>query len=48
MDRTNFRLTLKFKDEEYQVRSAKLLTANANQVLDILSMYIQASGMSPF
>ncbi|KAH0838236.1 Septin-domain-containing protein [Lanmaoa asiatica] len=33
-------------DEEYQDRSAKLLTANANQVLDILSMYIQASGVT--
>lgn len=39
---------LKFKDEEYRDRSAKLLTANANQVLDLLSMYIQASGMSSF
>lgn len=39
------RLTLKFKDEEYRDRSTKLLTANAPQVLDLLSMYIQASGM---
>ena len=38
----------KFKDEEYRDRSAKLLTANGSQVLDLLSMYIQASGMSSF
>lgn len=43
--RMNSELTLKFKDEEYRERSAKLLTANSNQVLDLLSMYIQASGM---
>lgn len=41
-------LTLKLKDDEYRERSAKLLTANANQVLNLLSMYIQASGMSSF
>ncbi|KAI9461827.1 armadillo-type protein [Boletus coccyginus] len=33
-------------DEEYRERSAKLLTANSNQVLDLLSMYIQASGVT--
>jgi transportin-3 len=35
-------------DEEYQDRSAKLLTANATQVLNLLSMYIQASGLASF
>ncbi|KAF9229185.1 ARM repeat-containing protein [Gyrodon lividus] len=33
-------------DDEYRDRSAKLLTANANQVLDLLSIYIQASGVT--
>ncbi|KAH7883499.1 armadillo-type protein [Phlebopus sp. FC_14] len=33
-------------DDEYRERSGKLLTANANQVLDLLSMYIQASGVT--
>ncbi|EMD41983.1 hypothetical protein CERSUDRAFT_110525 [Gelatoporia subvermispora B] len=33
-------------DDEYRDRSAKLLTANAPQVLDLLSMYIQASGVT--
>ncbi|KAF9244609.1 armadillo-type protein [Melanogaster broomeanus] len=33
-------------DDEYRDMSSKLLTANANQVLDLLSMYIQASGVT--
>ncbi|OCH94769.1 ARM repeat-containing protein [Obba rivulosa] len=33
-------------DEEYRERSEKLLTANAPQVIDLLSMYIQASGVT--
>src|SRR5882762_10353086 len=32
------------KDEEYRERSANLLTANSKQVVDLLSMYIQATG----
>lgn len=48
METGELQLTPKPKDEEYQDRSAKLLTANANQVLDLLSMYIQASGMPSF
>jgi transportin-3 len=37
-------LLTKQQDDEYRDRSANLLTANAKQVLDILSMYIQATG----
>ncbi|KAF8560277.1 ARM repeat-containing protein [Imleria badia] len=33
-------------DEEYRDRCTKLLTANANQVLDLLSIYMQASGVT--
>ena len=33
-----------FKDDEFRERSAKLLTANAQPVVELLSMYIQASG----
>ncbi|KAH7910876.1 armadillo-type protein [Hygrophoropsis aurantiaca] len=33
-------------DDDYRERSAKILTANSKQVLDLLSMYIQASGVT--
>ncbi|KAH7928534.1 ARM repeat-containing protein [Leucogyrophana mollusca] len=33
-------------DDDYRERSAKILTANSQQVLDLLSMYIQASGVT--
>ncbi|KIJ68548.1 hypothetical protein HYDPIDRAFT_106754 [Hydnomerulius pinastri MD-312] len=33
-------------DDEYRERSAKLLTENANQVLDLLALYIQAPGVT--
>ncbi|ETW87387.1 hypothetical protein HETIRDRAFT_431738 [Heterobasidion irregulare TC 32-1] len=33
-------------DQEYRERSAVLLTTNAQQVLELLSMYIQASGVT--
>jgi transportin-3 len=32
------------QDEEYRERSANLLTANSKQIVDLLSMYIQATG----
>ncbi|KAG6332079.1 hypothetical protein ID866_7007, partial [Astraeus odoratus] len=34
-------------DDEYRERSAKLLTQNAKQVVDLLSMYYRASGVTP-
>lgn len=33
------------QDDEYKERSAKLLTKNSSQILDLLSMYIQATGV---
>ncbi|EDR15554.1 uncharacterized protein LACBIDRAFT_181790 [Laccaria bicolor S238N-H82] len=33
-------------DEEYRERSAQLLTANSKQILELLSMYIQAQGVT--
>jgi transportin-3 len=33
------------QDEEYRERSARILTANSKKILDLLSMYIQASGV---
>ncbi|KAF9455127.1 ARM repeat-containing protein [Macrolepiota fuliginosa MF-IS2] len=41
---TNTRIPL--TDEEYGERAPKLLTRNAHKVLDILSMYIQAQGVT--
>jgi transportin-3 len=31
-------------DDEYRERAGKLLTGNSRQILDLLAMYIQASG----
>lgn len=39
-------IAYRLQDDEYRERSANLLTANAEKVLDLLSMYIQASGGS--
>ncbi|KAH0590836.1 hypothetical protein H2248_000956 [Termitomyces sp. 'cryptogamus'] len=33
-------------DDEYKERAARLLTANSNRVLELLSLYIQASGVT--
>jgi transportin-3 len=33
------------QDEEYREMSANLLTANSKQIVDLLSMYIQATGL---
>ncbi|KAI0936668.1 hypothetical protein AcV5_004749 [Taiwanofungus camphoratus] len=33
-------------DEEYKERASKLLTANASKVVDLLSMYMQATGVT--
>ncbi|TFK41259.1 armadillo-type protein [Crucibulum laeve] len=41
---TNARIPI--TDEEFRERSAQLLTENATQVLELLSMYIQASGVT--
>ncbi|OBZ78621.1 hypothetical protein A0H81_00837 [Grifola frondosa] len=41
---TNIKIPL--TDDEYKERAAKLLTANASKVTDLLSMYLQASGIS--
>jgi transportin-3 len=38
-------LTHPHQDDEYADRAAHLLTANSKQVLELLSMYIQATGM---
>jgi hypothetical protein len=32
------------QDDEYKERSAQLLTANSKQILDVLSMYANATG----
>jgi len=34
-------------DDEYRERAARLLTANSKKILELLSMYIQATGVSP-
>jgi transportin-3 len=41
---TNTRIPV--TDDEYRERAAQLLTANSKTVLDLLSMYIQASGVT--
>ncbi|KAF8632582.1 hypothetical protein AX15_001790 [Amanita polypyramis BW_CC] len=41
---TNTRIPV--TDQEYRERSSRLLTANSTQVLDLLSMYIQATGVT--
>lgn len=32
------------QDDEYKERSARLLNANSKQILELLTMYIQATG----
>jgi len=36
------------QDQEYRERSAHILTTNSKRILDLLSMYIQASGTLHF
>lgn len=40
-----FVLTGIAQDDEYRERAAKLLTANAPRIIELLSMYLQAPGM---
>ncbi|KAF8168205.1 armadillo-type protein [Crassisporium funariophilum] len=45
-EEVNSNTKIPISDLEYKERSANLLTANAKQILDLLSMYVQASGVT--
>ena len=42
--RLPFLVSFIYQDSEFRERSAILLTANSKQVLELLSMYMQANG----
>ncbi|KAI0320348.1 ARM repeat-containing protein [Amylostereum chailletii] len=42
----NSNIKIPITDQDYRERSAQLLTGNASQVLNILTMYIQAAGVT--